>query len=60
MYSGSRSWATVAPGPKIRMDGSSSAFVELLERRGAYVVLRQLRDVVRQVDDADRTLGIDV
>ncbi len=25
MYSGSRSSATVAPGPKIRMDGSSAA-----------------------------------
>jgi hypothetical protein len=34
--------------------------VEFIECRGAHVGRRQLRDVVRQVDDADRTLGVDV
>ena len=58
-YSGSRSWATVAPGPKMRTPAGSFACREAAEAGGADVVLRERGDAALEVDDADRAFRVD-
>ena len=58
MYSGSRSCATLAFGPKMRMLGSSDVPLKAVKSDGGDIGLRQRGDDVWQPDDADAAFGI--